>query len=60
MHEALIEERMYLFMLRPQGVVMVMAIAATGLEIAVELEEIEALMLGRILRNTVVPTKSGA
>ena len=31
-----------------------------GSEIAVQLEEVEALMLGRILRNTVVPTESSA
>ena len=32
--------------------------AVTGLEIAVQLNEIQALMFGRILRDTVAPTKS--
>lgn len=32
--------------------------AVTGVEIAVQLSEIQALMFGRILRDTVAPTES--
>jgi hypothetical protein len=33
-------------------------VQSAGLEIAVQLKEIQALMFGRILTDTVVPTKS--